>query len=72
MSEAVTRVIEYGFHELQLNRIGAVVFIENEASNRLLRKLGFQQEGILRDYMVQNGSAHDTYVYSLLRSKQQS
>lgn len=49
-----------------------VVFIENEASNRLLRKLGFQQEGILRDYMVQNGTAHDTYVYSLLRSKQRS
>ncbi|QDQ01923.1 GNAT family N-acetyltransferase [Lysinibacillus fusiformis] len=66
-SEAVTSVLSYGFMELDLTRIGAVVFIENEASNKLLTKLGFQQEGILRDYMYQDGKAHDTFVYSMLR-----
>ncbi|MET4559000.1 ribosomal-protein-alanine N-acetyltransferase [Lysinibacillus parviboronicapiens] len=67
-TEAVTSVLSYGFEELDLTRIGAVVFIENEASNKLLTKIGFQQEGILRDYMYQDGQAHDTFVYSLLRS----
>lgn len=67
-SEAVLEVIQYGFDELGLTRIGAVVFIDNEASNNLLTKIGFQKEGVLRDYMYQNGKAYDTYVYSLLKS----
>lgn len=67
-TEAISAVLQYGFQELKLNRIGAIVFTENEASNHLLLKLGFQQEGILRDYMVQNGRANDTYIYSLLSS----
>jgi len=65
--EAVQKVISYGFEHMNLHRIGAVVFLENEASNQLLLKLGFQQEGILRDYMVQKGNAHDTFIYSLLK-----
>lgn len=47
--EAVSKVIQYGFDELGLTRIGAVVFVENEASNKLLVKAGFQKEGILRE-----------------------
>ncbi|ARF13986.1 GNAT family N-acetyltransferase [Sporosarcina ureae] len=66
-SEAVSRVISYGFDVMGLTRIGAVVFIENEASNKLLGKVGFQQEGVLRNYMYQDGKPYDTYVYSLLK-----
>ncbi|MYL32562.1 GNAT family N-acetyltransferase [Pontibacillus yanchengensis] len=66
-SEAVLEVIQYGFDVLGLTRIGAVVFIENEASNNLLTKIGFRIEGVLRDYMYQDGRAYDTYVYSLLK-----
>jgi len=65
--EAVQKVIAYGFGDMNLNRIGAVVFLENEASSKLLIQLGFQQEGILRDYMYQKGQAHDTFIYSLLK-----
>lgn len=35
-TEAVSKVISYGFKELELTRIGAIVFIENKASNKLL------------------------------------
>ncbi len=66
-SEAIAEVLSYGFEIMGLTRIGAVVFIENEASNQLLQKIGFQQEGILRNYMYQGGAAHDTYIYSLLK-----
>ncbi|MCR8656223.1 GNAT family N-acetyltransferase [Paenibacillus endoradicis] len=65
-SEALSKVIQYGFDELALTRIGAVVFIDNEASNKLLIKAGFHNEGILRGYMYQNGVAYDTNMYSIL------
>lgn len=66
-SEAVSEVLSYGFGVMELTRIGAIVFLENEASNKLLQKLGFHQEGILKNYMYQNGMAHDTYIYSRLK-----
>ncbi|MEW4278540.1 GNAT family N-acetyltransferase [Priestia megaterium] len=65
-SEAASAVMAYGFATLQLVRIGAVVFLENKASQHVLEKLGFQQEGVLKNYMYQNGKAHDTLVYSSL------
>ncbi|MBK3494141.1 GNAT family N-acetyltransferase [Viridibacillus sp. YIM B01967] len=68
-SEAVTEVVSYGFNVLDLTRIGAVVFIENKASNTLLTKLGFEKEGILKNYMYQNGDPYDTNMYSLLKSR---
>lgn len=66
-TEAIHKVIQYGFSNLKLNRIGAVVFIENSNSKYLLEKLGFQKEGILHSYMMQAGTSHDVNVYSLLR-----
>ena len=70
MNEAVSKILSYGSETLGLTRIGAVVFLENEASNNLLTKIGFQKEGILRNYMYQNGKVYDTYVYSFLPQKQ--
>ncbi|MDW0118350.1 GNAT family protein [Sporosarcina thermotolerans] len=66
-SEAVSEVLSYGFDAMGLTRIGAVVFIENEASNKLLKKVGFQKEGVLRNYMYQDGKSYDTNVYSLIK-----
>ena len=66
-TEAVQQVISHGLYGLGLTRIGAVVFPENTASNELLIKLGFEKEGILKNYMYQNGVAHDTNVYSLVK-----
>lgn len=60
-------VLIYGFERMELTRIGAVVFTGNEASKALLVKQGFQQEGLLRNYMVQDGKPHDTNVYSIVK-----
>ena len=65
-SEAVKKVISYAMKELKLNRLGAMVYVENKASNNLVKKLGFQHEGVLRKYYVQNGKAYDTNVYSIV------
>src|SRR5262249_37189964 len=48
MTEAVHAVLAFGFHEMGLYRIEAVVDGMNERSKGLLRKLGFTQEGTLR------------------------
>jgi [ribosomal protein S5]-alanine N-acetyltransferase len=65
--EAASRVLSYGFKVMDLSRIGAVVFVENHPSNELLNKIGFQKEGILRNYMYQSGKAHDIFLYSLIK-----
>ncbi|ETI68797.1 GNAT family N-acetyltransferase [Neobacillus vireti] len=66
-SEAIKEVLRFSFQQLELYRIGAVVYPENQASNNLLLKLGFTNEGLLRGYIHQNEQFHDTHVLSLLR-----
>jgi len=68
-TEVVKEVIIYGFEKLGIKRIGAVVFVENTSSIKLLEKLGFEKEGVLRNYMYQDGVPHDTNIYSLLNDK---
>ncbi|MBE0696431.1 MAG: GNAT family N-acetyltransferase [Anaerolineaceae bacterium] len=50
MTEALAAIMDYGFHEIGLNRIDAVVIPANTASIKLLEKLGFSNEGILKEY----------------------
>ena len=64
VSEAVAKVVEYGFNEMELSRIGAIVFIENEGSSQLLLKQGFEKEGVLKRYIVQNDQAYDVNVFA--------
>jgi [ribosomal protein S5]-alanine N-acetyltransferase len=66
-SEAIKEVLRYSYLELELNRIGAVVYLENEASSKLLEKLGFKKEGVLRDYLFQNNSFYTTSMFSILK-----
>ncbi|MCH4569755.1 GNAT family N-acetyltransferase [Bacillus sp. ES1-5] len=68
-TEALQAILGYGFETLQLIRIAAVVYVENKASQKLLSKAGFQEEGLLRKHMIQNGVAHDTILYSLLKEE---
>ncbi|MFJ8413624.1 GNAT family N-acetyltransferase [Bacillus paramycoides] len=64
-TEAVSEVISYGFRTLHLKRIGAIVFLENEASSKVLIKLGFEKEGVLKNYMYQENIPYDTNVYAI-------
>ncbi|SFB94417.1 ribosomal-protein-alanine N-acetyltransferase [Bacillus sp. OV322] len=68
-SEAIEAVLSYGFFHMELNRIGAIVYIENDASNRLLQKLGFEKEGVLKEYMHQNNRFYDVTMYGLLKDQ---
>jgi [ribosomal protein S5]-alanine N-acetyltransferase len=71
-TEAIREVLRYSLGKLELNRIGAVVYIENKASFNLLTGLGFSKEGELRDYFFQNNKYHTTHILSLLKSEWES
>lgn len=68
MSEAMRAILAYGFSELSLNRIQALVEPGNAASIAMLRKLGFTQEGLLAQYEFTLGKYDDLWMFSLLRS----
>ncbi|TCT19985.1 ribosomal-protein-alanine N-acetyltransferase [Melghiribacillus thermohalophilus] len=67
-SEAIQKVIEFGFHEMNLNRIEAVVDGDNEASKKLLLKLGFTYEGCLRNRFYFKDRFWHEYYFGLLKS----
>ena len=53
MTEAVLKVLEFGFRELELHRIQALTANWNVASIKVLERFGFTKEGTMReDYLV--------------------
>lgn len=68
MVEALRPILDFGFARMALNRIEADVTIGNFASVRVLEKLGFQREGLLRQRGFWKDSYHDLWLYSLLAS----
>ncbi|NMF84194.1 GNAT family protein [Nodosilinea sp. P-1105] len=67
MSEALTTMLTYGFTAMGLNRVEALVYPANTASVKLLEKLNFQREGVLRDCFYHEGSFYDHWLLSLLK-----
>lgn len=67
--EALSALIDYAFGECFLRRLEAEVNPDNVASNRLLLKLGFTHEGLLRQRWVAKGAINDTNIYGLLRDE---
>lgn len=69
MSEAMTAILTYGFAEMGLHRIEAIIDIANERSRNLLLKLGFQYEGNLRQRYVFRGGFEDEHYFGLLHDE---
>jgi ribosomal-protein-alanine N-acetyltransferase len=69
MREALRAVIQNGFERMGLNRIEALVYIENDRSIRLLQQLGFKQEGLLHDYFYLEGKFYDHFLLALLKKE---
>jgi ribosomal-protein-alanine N-acetyltransferase len=67
MIEALRAIISDGFEQMKLNRIDALVYVENVRSIRLLQRLGFMQEGLLRDYFYLNGKFYDHYLFAMIQ-----
>jgi ribosomal-protein-alanine N-acetyltransferase len=68
MFETLTAVVGYAFTMMQMNRLEAFVMPQNKPSSQLLEKLGFQNEGLMREYGYWRGEFHDLILYSILSS----
>ncbi|KAM7488594.1 hypothetical protein LguiB_026078 [Lonicera macranthoides] len=69
VTEAVKMAVLSVFKEWgHLERIEALVDVDNLGSQRVLEKVGFQREGVLRKYLVVKGKVRDMMMFSLLSS----
>jgi RimJ/RimL family protein N-acetyltransferase len=68
MRQAVAAVLQWAFQLNQVDRVHALVRVDNRRSERLLERSGFVREGCLRSYRICRGQPHDFCVYGLLRS----
>ncbi|GER65853.1 alanine acetyltransferase [Weizmannia acidilactici] len=69
MTEAVKKLIEFGFERMRLIRIQARCFAENKASARVMEKAGMTFEGTLRKAIYAKGRHWDLKVYSILKEE---
>ena len=67
MTEAVRRICEIAFSELDILRITGLVYAPNIASRRVLEKNGFVQEGLQRNAVYKDGKVYDLCVYGKLK-----
>jgi [ribosomal protein S5]-alanine N-acetyltransferase len=65
-SLAVALVCDHAFGAVGLHRVQAEIRPENVPSQRLVERLGFQREGLLRRYLDIDGDWRDHFTYSLL------
>lgn len=67
--EACHLIIDHGFNALNLHRIYCGTSIENKGMIRLAQKVGFQQEGIVREALFKNGGYKDILNFGLLKNE---
>jgi ribosomal-protein-alanine N-acetyltransferase len=67
MREALQAILDWGFDNMALHRVEALIHPMNQPSLRLAASLGFVQEGLLREVGCWGGRHHDMLQLSLLR-----
>jgi RimJ/RimL family protein N-acetyltransferase len=65
-TEAARAMVEFGFTELRVHRIWSECVADNVGSAAVLRKVGMQPEGRLRDKQQYKGRWWDTLLFSIL------
>ena len=64
-----TAALKYAFVTARLHKVCGQAFDFNEASIRFHRKLGFQQEGVLREQYIVDGRYRDLICFGLLHQE---
>jgi ribosomal-protein-alanine N-acetyltransferase len=68
MTDAVRAIVPYVFETLRLHRLEAACLPTNEPSKRLLRRVGFTEEGYARQYLRIDGAWRDHVLFAMLES----
>ena len=67
-AEAVSLMLDWSFRTLALHRVEADIDPRNDGSRRLLERLGFNSEGLLRERYFVGDEISDTELFGLLAS----
>jgi len=67
MTEAVKKLIQYGFNQLNLVRISAITLIDNTPSQKVLLKCGFIKEGELHKYLKKDDKIEDVFLFAITK-----
>ncbi|MEH2253282.1 GNAT family N-acetyltransferase [Nostoc sp.] len=65
MTEAMDSILQFGFKKMGLRFVVAQVMLDNIASKKLLEKLGFHSQGVLKQYGFFKGQFHDLEQFVL-------
>jgi RimJ/RimL family protein N-acetyltransferase len=66
-TEVYKILVDYGFKELGLNKIYGFQLLHNEGAHRVIEKLGWKRDGLLRQDLYSHGKIVDRYIVSILR-----
>ena len=69
MTRVARSVLGFAFTQMNLHRVEATVTPTNIGSLKVLRKLGFKKEGLLREQKLLHGKFHDAIILSLLQKE---
>lgn len=72
MKEGVKAILDFGFTEMGLNRVEALIGRNNIPSIKLVKSLGFTEEAVLREHYCKNGIIEDSLCFSLLKREYQA
>lgn len=69
MTEALKRIIQFGFDDLKLNRVQASYRVDNPASGRVMEKAGMKLEGTFYKYYIRDHVPMDLHFRAILREE---
>lgn len=72
ITRSIQVLIQYAFTHLNLNKIEIGAASNNTKSRSIPERLGFQHEGVIRDYELLNGRYLDRVIYGLKASEWRS
>lgn len=70
-TDAIHTLCKFGFEELNLHKLKAVVFAFNEGALRCYEKCGFEREGLLKEEIYREGAYHDVVMMGLRRKTEE-
>jgi len=68
-TEATSLMVQYAFEILNLNRVWLLVYENNARGRRAYEKVGFQQEGVLRQERYHDGRYWNAFLMGILREE---
>lgn len=65
MFEAARRILHFGYEDIRLHRVNAAAIPHNGRSIKMLRRLGFQEEGFAKAYLQINSEWQDHILFGM-------